>query len=1140
MRHSIKDPEFMKMTKKIIAWLSAMVFSFVLLAGAGAQTTDQAAIAQALSAMQGGTGGSLSGSLTGTAPTAASPQPTVNQLTEAPSAQVSEAQTPNGQAVGTGQAAGQTAQLSSIEQMFATMASSLGTPAQNLTQFGYSLFGNPTAPSLAAIGDDYTLGPGDGLVLYLWGDPVDIKELSSSYVLTVDRNGSIFLPPVGQVSVWGQDLGTVKDTLKGMLDRRYKRLEMNLTLSSLRQFPVFVSGYAGNPGTVLANGADTVFTVLSRAGGILKTGSLRSVTLTRQGKGGAAERLDIDFYASLLEGKPIDLRVREGDSIFIPGIGSVVALAGELKRPGIYEIKSEASIGQALALAGGALPSVRSGSVSLVRFDAAGKVLRTGDIADKTFAELPASDGDFVYFGRVSDLLLGQAQVSGAVKYPGRYDVSSFKTLRQLLLKAQPLPETNLFYGRVYRIDPSGRDKSFAFSPKDVLASVGGASDAPLTEFDKVVLYRYDDTAIDPDFDRFADTVVISGPVKYPGFYLYKEGMRLSELLSNNTLLLDTNHSYAELTRRTPEGKQEYYTFSPDSVLAGKTDLALARYDSIRFVRRGEQAAGHDFDKFPDAVTLTGNIARPEVYALTGGMKLSQVVVKDQVLLDTNLNYGEITRLRSDGKNEYVTFRPAEVLSGAWDFELASRDRVNFVKVGYAPERPDFDRFADAVEVRGPVQFGGMYAWREGMGLRELLVLAKPLLEANQYYAEIVRGGENGRNEYLTFAPREVASGAFDLALRAKDIVRLYTNMPVGGVAGKAEGSGTVQGVAPMGDSAGANVPTSTVTSPSAVVPNAAPSSSPLAPGSSVQSGPTTGASVLPLVAQQAPQTVSQTAASQQATVTYGPSDAEKALFNEVVTVSGAVRYTGPYARTPSLKLSSVVTPEQILEETNLEYAELTRLKADGTPEYHTFAPKEVLEGKYDLALKAKDAIRFVKKTSFGGTGEKPNLEKFSDVVQLTGQVARPEVYALRPEMKLSQVVVKDQVLLDTNLNYGEITRLRSDGKNEYVTFRPAEVLAGSFDLDLGPRDVIRLVKVGYVAPAADAERFGQAVTVEGPVEFAGTYAWREGMGLRELLVLAKPLLETNQEYAEIVRPVGGGRNEYVTFAPREVASGAL
>ena len=1408
------------MTKKIIALISAAMFSLVLLAAAGAQTMDQTAIEQALSAMQGGTQ-NLSGSLTGTAPTTAPQQPTVNQLTTAPSGQASGAQTSSGQTAAAVQAPAQTIQPSSIEQMFATMASSLGTSAQNLTQFGYSLFGNPTAPSLAAIGDDYTLGPGDGLVLYLWGDPVDIRELSSSYVLTVDRNGAIFLPPVGQVSVWGQNLGTVKETLKSMLDRRYKKLEMNLTLSTLRQFPVFVSGYAGNPGTVLANGADTVFTVLSRAGGILKTGSLRSVVLTRQGKGGAAERVDLDFYASLLEGKSIDLRVREGDSIFIPGIGPVVALSGELRRPGIYEIKSEASIGQVLALAGNALPSARSGNVSLLRFEAAGKVLRTGDIADKAFAGLTVSDGDFVYFGRVSDLLLGQAQISGTVKYPGRYDVGTFKTLRSLLLKAQPLPETNLFYGRLYRIDQSGRDKSFAFSPRDVLASAG---DVPLSEFDKVVLYRYDDTTIDPDFDRFADTVVISGPVKYPGFYLYKEGARLSDLLANNALLLDANHFYAELTRRGSGGKPEYHTFSPDSVLAGKTDLALARYDTIRFVARDGQATDHDFDKFPNAVTVTGNVARPDVYALTEGMKLSSIVTKDQMLLDTNLNYAEITRLQPDGKNEYVTFRPSEVLSGVWDFELASRDAVNFVKVGYAPEKPDFDRFGDAVEVKGPVQFWGMYAWREGMSLSALLKLAKPKLETNQFYAEIVRAGENGRSEYLTFSPRDVTSGAYDMALKAKDIVRLYTNMPVGGVSGAALTStvaapGTAaQVTAPTGAPASATVPSAAVSgaqnasvpvqaplqaatgtteasgsvtvpsagagtanaAPSAAVPSAATGPSPAAQGAvpattttapasantqpmGIASGtvandqagntqPAPLATRMPTPATIPVATTTQPAASGTASklaqtavpttpaVSYGPPDTEKDLFNDVVTVSGAVRYTGPYALTPGLKLSSIVTkdqmlldtnlnygeltrqrpdgkneyltfrpsevlsgvwdleleprdvvnfvkvgyapekpdfdrfgdavevkgpvqfggmyawkegvslsallklakplletnqfyaevvrigkdgrseyltfaprevasgafdmalkakdivrlyteatetavsasgaetidvnnphlrdvkeyvsvvgeiryqgpyartpglmlssvliPEQILDTTNLDYAELTRLNADGKAEYRTFSPKDVLGGTYDLPLQAKDSIRFVAKTAFGAAGSAPELNKYSAIVQLKGNVARPDVYALTPGLRLSSVLTADQMLLDTNLNYGEITRLKADGKNEYLTFRPGEVLDGSFDLDLGPRDVISLVKVGYVAPAADAERFGQAVTVEGPVEFAGSYAWKKGMGLKELLSLAKPLLETNQVYAEIVRPLGGGKNEYVTFAPREVERG--
>ncbi|HOO02006.1 MAG TPA: SLBB domain-containing protein [Rectinema sp.] len=1070
------------MTKNRIRLIVSCFYGLGMVLSLTAQTADQALLTQQL--LSGSQSGTASG-LTGNLPTVAPQQPTVNQLTTSPVTTNTSgaAQAQGAQTAPTPTPQLESPSLSTIENMFALMASNLGTPVQNLTQFGYSLFEAPTAPSLVSIGDDYILGPGDSLVLYLWGDPVDIKELSSSYLLTVDRNGAIFFPPVGQVSVWGQDLGSVKSVLKAMLDRRYKKLEMNLTLSTLRQFPVFVSGYAGNPGTVLANGADTVLSVLSRAGGILKTGSLRSVVLTRQDKNAAVQKIEIDLYQSLLEGTPLDLRVREGDSIFIPGIGPVVALAGELKRPGIYELKGASTMAQALSFAGGMLPSSRSSSVTLLRFDAQGKVLQTADVADKAFVEAAAGDGDFVYFGRVSDLLLGQVQVSGAIKYPGRYEVRSFRTLKELLEKAQLLPETNLFYGRVYRTDQSGRDRSFAFSPSEVLgiatatktkAGVGTpgsqpiaasasseesistgnlsapASEVPLSEFDRVVLYRYDDTAIDAELDRFADTLMFSGPVKYPGFYLYKEGMMLSNLLAENPLLLDANPYYAEIVRRGRGGKFEYYTFSPEGVRAGVNDMALAQRDSIRFVKKGEQAAGHDFDRFPDVVQLTGEVARPEVYALRSGMKLSEVLTKEQVLLDTNLNYGELTRLREDGKHEYVTFRPGEVLSGSYDIELGPRDVIRLVKVGYVASSNDVERFRDVVSIEGPVEFVGSYAWREGMSLRSLVSLAKIKLEANGVYAEIVRPLGGGKYEYVTFAPREVVRGEYDIVLKAMDKVMLYSTG---------------------------------VQSASEITP-------------------------------------------------------DLGLFLEVVTVSGEVRYVGPYARTPSLRLSDVVTPDQVLETTNLDYAELTRLKADGSWEYVTFAPKEVLEGKYDIALRAKDSIRFLKKTSFGGVGEVPNFEKFADVVLLQGEVARPEVYALRAGLKLSGIVTREQVLLSTNLNYGEVTRLREDGKNEYVTFRPKEVLEGTWDLSLGPRDVVRLVKIGYAPEVPDFDKFSDAVVIRGPVEFSGLYAWREGMKLSELLSLAKPLLDTNQVYAEIERSLGGGKSEYVTFAPREVVSG--
>ncbi|MEN6297315.1 MAG: polysaccharide biosynthesis/export family protein, partial [Rectinema sp.] len=291
-----------------------LILSLALAAGmlfqagtpAGAQAMDQAALAQALAAQTGQSSG-------GTAPTVAPAQPSVNNLTAPGTAAAATTGTAaTAGAVGTAGAAGTVGAdgtSSPIETMFAGQAAALGGKTQVLRQFGYSLFDKPATPSLASIGDDYVLGPGDGLVLYLWGDPVDIKEISASYSLSVDRNGFVFLPPAGQIAVWGQDLGTVRTVIKSMLDRRYKKLEMSLTLGTLRQFPVFVSGFAGRPGTVLATGADTVLTVLSRSGGIAKTGSLRAVRLARTA-GAKPETIVIDFYDTLVSGTSIDLRVR--------------------------------------------------------------------------------------------------------------------------------------------------------------------------------------------------------------------------------------------------------------------------------------------------------------------------------------------------------------------------------------------------------------------------------------------------------------------------------------------------------------------------------------------------------------------------------------------------------------------------------------------------------------------------------------------------------------------------------------------------------------------------------------------------------------------------------------------------------------
>lgn len=170
-----------------------------------------------------------------------------------------------------------------------------------------------------------------------------------------------------------------------------------------------------------------------------------------------------------LEGKPLDLRVREGDLDFHPRDRTCGCTCGRAKRPGIYELKGTPTMAQVLSFAGGMLPSSRSGSVTLLRFDAQGKILQTADVADKAFCRACSRRWGLCLFWESKRSSLGAGSDLGRSEVSGRYEVRSFKTLKDLLEKGATLTRNQSFYGRVYRTDQSGRDKSFAFSPSDVL-----------------------------------------------------------------------------------------------------------------------------------------------------------------------------------------------------------------------------------------------------------------------------------------------------------------------------------------------------------------------------------------------------------------------------------------------------------------------------------------------------------------------------------------------------------------------------------------------------------------------------------------------------------------------------------------------
>ena len=82
---------------------------------------------------------------------------------------------------------------------------------RGLTYFGYDIFARDPAlfqaTSVGAVDPDYLIGPGDEIIVMLWG------ETQFRQVLTVDREGFVFIPEIGQVFVNGLNLNLLESKL---------------------------------------------------------------------------------------------------------------------------------------------------------------------------------------------------------------------------------------------------------------------------------------------------------------------------------------------------------------------------------------------------------------------------------------------------------------------------------------------------------------------------------------------------------------------------------------------------------------------------------------------------------------------------------------------------------------------------------------------------------------------------------------------------------------------------------------------------------------------------------------------------------------------------------------------------------------
>ncbi|RPI71713.1 MAG: hypothetical protein EHM47_09630 [Ignavibacteriales bacterium] len=411
--------------------------------------------------------------------------------------------------------------------------------AKDLPAFGYNIFSHaPTTFEPSAnipIPTNYVVGPGDEIIVTLWGETQLVQNV------TVSKEGSIYIPNAGLINVSGLSLIQVKNKIYSLLSETTSSLSVsegigtNLDVSTgtLRSIKVFVLGEVNTPGGYTLPALSTSFTALYFSGGPTLNGSLRKIQIKRRG----TVISEIDLYDYIISGdKSRDIRLEDEDIIFILPVIERVAIAGNVFRPAVYEMKENESLKDLLKFAGNLTFNAYHNRIHIERiipFDQRNEYVNNIldlDISFSSIEELKNSnytlvDGDVINISGVNKRSENIVTISGNVRKPGVYQLTqNLMTVRDLVNKADStFPEAFLSKATLIRTLANEKKEIIAFDLAKALAG---------DPYNNLVLQNRDEVTVYNEETFFpTKNVEIAGSVKNPGSYVRFQNMTLSELI---------------------------------------------------------------------------------------------------------------------------------------------------------------------------------------------------------------------------------------------------------------------------------------------------------------------------------------------------------------------------------------------------------------------------------------------------------------------------------------------------------------------------------------------------------------------------------------------------------------------------------
>lgn len=551
---------------------------------------------------------------------------------------------------------------------------------EELQRFGSNLFDSELSTFAPVdnipVPEGYRLGVGDELRVMLIG-----KE-QGDFPLLIDRDGSVTLPKLGRVVLSGLTFPEAKTLIEKRVTEQLIGSEAILSMGSLRSINVFIAGEVKKPGNYSVSALSTLSQAVYIAGGISDVGSFRAIQLKRQGKAVGS----FDIYDLLLYGdNSADVRLQNGDVVFVPFAGPQASVSGAVVRPAIYELEYGNTTRDLLSMAGGMLATANPQQALLRRYPT-GRLLPSISnlsLIDSVGLETALIDGDAITVQSKAD------RVSNPIVLEGEIE------LNEIVGWSEGLRVSDIF--------------------KDLDADLKPTADLNLS-----LIVRRKNRLNEIEVFPFS----LTSAVLYP---LSEDDI---ELRPFDRILVLPSSKVTEETITALSTEDEDVAQNPRSELIGPIVEQLERQ-----TRSGERA---------DVVTLAGAVWEPGRYPLLGDGSISDVVALAGGYTDSAyLERVEVRRILLSQSNqaevEIVNISLANKLDSS--FKLIGRDTVRINTI------PNWTT-EDTIELSGEFVFPGTYTIYEGEGISSVVERAggftnQAFLNGAQYFSVAARESQS-------------------------------------------------------------------------------------------------------------------------------------------------------------------------------------------------------------------------------------------------------------------------------------------------------------------------------------------------------------------------------------------------------------